>query len=268
MTPSTAAVCDSGAELLAEARFQHRRLDWLPDGARPRTEQEAYACQDALVSRLKQRYGGEIIGYKIACTNRIAQELLHMDSPFCGRMLSSFCFDSPARVEAGAFFMRVIEAEVAFRMARDLPPSSSPMTQEQIADAVEGVIPGIEIVDSRFTDWTTAGAESLIADNACHAAWIKGALVAQWRAIDLAAQEVQLWVNGELTQKGTGAAVLGHPLNALAWLVSHLHSRGTTLEAGQYITTGVTTGIYMGQPGDRIGADFGPLGSVELELGL
>jgi 2-keto-4-pentenoate hydratase len=262
---------DSGARLLAEARFQHRRLSGLPLGARPRTPAEAYACQDALVSLLTEHYGGETIGYKIACTNKIAQELLHMDGPFHGKLLSEFCLESPARIKADAFFMRVMEAEFAFRMARDLAPCLSggavrAPSREEVAEAVEGVMPGIEIVDSRFEEWTTVGAESLIADNACHAAWVKGALVTDWRKLDLAAQEVRLVVNGEVVQKGNGGAVLGHPLNAMQWLVGSLHERGIALKAGQCVTTGVTTDIYFGQPGDRIRAEFGPVGAVQLEL--
>jgi 2-oxo-3-hexenedioate decarboxylase/2-keto-4-pentenoate hydratase len=257
---------DSGARLLAEARFQHRRLRELPAGARPRTAEEAYACQDALVSLLTRHYGGETIGYKIACTNKVAQDLLHMDGPFHGKLLSSFCFDSPAGVKADGFFMRVMEAEFAFRMARDLPPGGQTPTRAEVAEAVEGVLPGIEIVDSRFDEWTTVGAESLIADNACHAAWVKGALVTDWRKLDLGAQEVTLLVNGAALQRGNGAAVLGHPLNALHWLAASLHQRGIPLKAGQYVTTGVATDIYLGQAGDHIRAEFGPVGAVELEL--
>ena len=263
-TPGTAI--ESGARLLAKARFHHRRLSELPSNARPKNSTEAYACQDALVSLLIEHYGGETIGYKIACTNKIAQELLHMDGPFHGKLLSSSSFDSPAKIEAGLFFMRVMEAEFAFRMVRDLSPGAHIPSREEVADAVEGVLPGIEIVDSRFDEWTTVGGESLIADNACHAAWVKGAPVTDWRKLDLAAQEVRLSVNGTVIQKGNGAAVLGHPLNALHWLVGSLHERGIALKAGQYVTTGVTTNIYLGQPGDHISADFGPVGAVELKL--
>jgi 2-keto-4-pentenoate hydratase len=263
---TTGTTFDSGARLLAEARFQHRRLSELPLSARPKNVLEAYACQDALVSLLIEHYGGETIGYKIACTNKIAQELLHMDGPFHGKLLSSSSFDSPAKIEAGGFFMRVMEAEFAFRMARDLAPGARMASREEVADAVEAVLPGIEIVDSRFDEWTTVGGESLIADNACHAAWVKGALVKPWRDLDLAAQEVRLLLNGTVIQKGNGAAVLGHPLNALHWLVGSLHERGIALKAGQYVTTGVTTDIYLGQPGDHVSADFGPVGAVELKL--
>jgi len=167
---------------------------------------------------------------------------------------------------AGDFSMRIIESEFAFQFARDLPPSNHQLGREEIADALAGVLPGIELVDSRFTSWTSVGLPSLIADNACHGAWIKGALSRDWRELDLAAQAVTLSVNGAVMQRGAGSAVLGHPLNALEWLVHRLHARGIGLTAGEYVTTGVTTDIYDAQPGDHLRADFGPVGSVDLTL--
>lgn len=219
--------------------------------------------------KLMEHYGGHGIGYKIACTNVTAQRQLNVDGPFYGRMMSAFCFDSPARVDASQFFMRVVEAEFAFRMARHLPSRDAPYSAEEAAEAVEGVLPGIEIVDSRFDDWTTIGAPSLIADNACHAAWVRGRMTRDWNGIDLASQPVLLTVNAvdgkpKLHREGSGRAVLGHPLNALAWLANRLSAQGRGLEAGQYVTTGVTMEVYMGQRGDSIQADFGPLGAVEL----
>lgn len=254
----------TSAQLLCDARTEHVRLAELPEAVRPKTPEEAYQCQDFLVQRLLDHYGGAGIGYKIACTNVTAQRQLNVDGPFHGRMMSAFCFDSPAHIEAGQFFMRVVEAEFAFRMAHDLPPVSRERSNEEVAAAVEGILPGIEIVDSRFDEWTTIGALSLIADNACHAAWVKGSLLADWRGIDLAGQTVRLMVNGRLHREGSGRAVLGHPLNALTWLANQLSSQGIGLKAGQYVTTGVTMEVYMGQRGDRITADFGPLGQVDL----
>src|SRR4029079_18781181 len=164
-----------------------------------------------------------------------------------GRLLSAFFFESPARVDASKFFMRVVEAEFAFEIARDLPPSATPRSRDEIAAAVKGVLPGIEIVDSRFDDWTTIGAPSLIADNACNAAWVKGRLLADWLSVDLAAQSVRVTVNGKLLREGSGSNVLGHPLSALEWLVNNLSARGLGLQAGQYVTTGVTTEVYMAE---------------------
>ena len=168
----------SASELLAQARINHKRLPELPATIRPKTPGEAYAVQDGLIDQWLAHYGGGVIGYKVACTNVTAQRQLHVDAPFCGRLLSAFFFESssgrPARVDASKFFMRVVEAEFAFEMARDLPPTTAPRSRDEIAAAVKGVLPGIEIVDSRFDDWTTIGAPSLIADNACNAAWVKG----------------------------------------------------------------------------------------------
>ena len=256
----------NSSELLAQARINHKRLPELPGAIRPKAPREAYAVQDALIDRLLTHYGGSVIGYKVACTNVTAQRQLHVDAPFCGRLLSAFFFESPARVDASKFFMRVVEAEFAFEMGRDLPPTAAPRSRQEIAAAVKGILPAIEIVDSRFDDWTTIGAPSLIADNACNAAWVKGRLVADWQNLDLAAQAVRVTVNDKLSREGSGGNVLGHPLNALEWLVNSLSARGLGLKAGQYITTGVTTEVYMAERGDRVTADFGPVGSVDLEF--
>ncbi len=164
----------SGAGLLAQARINHKRLPELPASIRPKTPGEAYAVQDSLIEQLLAHYGGGVIGYKVACTNVTAQRQLNVDAPFSGRLLSAFFFESPARVDASKFFMRVVEAEFGFEMAHDLPPTPQPRSRQEIAAAVKGVLPAIEIVDSRFDEWTTIGAPSLIADNACNAAWVKG----------------------------------------------------------------------------------------------
>ncbi len=250
------------SQRLLDAYVQRERLPELPPDERPDDAQEAYECQGRFVDLLP----GHPIGYKIACTNAIAQRFLNMPEPFYGRLLSATTSDSPARLAADDFFMRIIESEFAFQFARDLPPSERPLDRDQISDALAGVLPGIEIVDSRFTSWTTVGAPSLIADNACHGAWVKGALIKDWRRLDLAAQAIELHVNGSVVQRGSGSAVLGHPLNALQWLVHRLHAQGIGLKAGEYVTTGVTTDIYDAQPGDHIAADFGPVGTVELQF--
>ena len=255
----------SAAHLLAHARINMQRMPHL--GAfRPHTEEDGYHIQRELVRHLCVHFGGDVIGYKIACTNELARKLLNADHPFFGHLLAGTTHASGATLDPSQFFMRVMESEFAFQMARDLSPAAAPHTREQVADAVGGVLPGIEIVDSRYDSWTEVGVPSLIADNDCHGAWVRGSLIKDWRAIDLAAQQVKLLVNGEIKGTGTGEAVLGHPLNALHWLVNAMNQRGMTLKAGQYVTTGVTTDIYMAQPGDQVQADFGAVGAVEVSF--
>lgn len=253
----------TASQLLLDARLKRERVAQLPSGVQPIDAEQAYLSQARYVERLINHYGGETIGYKIACTNEVAQRFLKVSEPFHGRLLSAFSQASPAHFHARDFFMRVIEAEFAFRFVHDVPAGAS---REQIMDAVEGVLPSIEIVDSRYTSWTDMNAAALIADNAAHGAWVRGELVRNWRDFDLAAQKVELHANGKLVQTGSGAAVLGHPLNVLEWLVRRLHARGTGLKAGEYVTTGVTTDVYMAEAGDRVVADFGALGTAEVSF--
>ncbi len=254
----------SAADLLVQARIGHRRLPELPAGVRPVSVAEAYIAQDEVVAGWLAHYGGEVAGYKVACTNVIAQQQLGVDGPFLGRLLSPFCWKSGARLASDGFFMRVVEAEFGFCMRLDLEPVAGGRSRDEVAAAVAGVMPAIEIVDSRFDAWESVGASSLISDNACNGGWVCGKLVRDWRNLDLAAQTVQVWVNGALARQGSGAAVLGHPLNALTWLVNKVNSRGETVRAGQYMTTGVVSEVYMAAPGDEIEATFGPLGAVRV----
>ncbi len=252
----------SASELLVQARIGKRRLAELPPAVRPGSVDEAYVCQDGVVAGWLAHYGGAVAGYKVACTNVIAQQQLGVDGPFYGRLLSPFCWHSGVRLAADGFFMRVIEAEFGFRMGADLAPVAGGRSREEIAVAVEGLLPAIEIVDSRFDDWEHVGAVSLVSDNACNGGWVRGELIRDWRGADLAAQQVQVRVNGAVAREGSGAAVLGHPLNALQWLVNKVNSRGETVRAGQYMTTGVVSAVYMAEAGDEIEADFGSLGTV------
>jgi 2-keto-4-pentenoate hydratase len=126
------------------------------------------------------------------------------------------------------------------------------------------VIPSIEIVDHRYHDWKTVGAASLLADNAIHGCWVPGAPTADWRTIDFARHPTALTINGARTLPGSGAAVLGNPLTVVAWLANELPKFGRRLRKGDRVTTGLTTDVYLAEPGDRLEADFGPLGRVAL----
>ncbi len=252
------------ASLLADARQNRRRLEALPIACRPSDLPSAYECQNALVKRLSAVYGGHRIGYKIACTNKSAQELLALDRPFYGKLMSSFSHTSPARLNVQEFFMCIIEPEFAFAIGKDLPPRSEAYQFDEIALAIDSVFPAIEIVDSRYEDWTKVGALSLIADNACNGSWVKGQCCESWDRIDLSRHPVNLYVNGDCMRNGRGDAVMGHPITALTWLANELSQMREGLHAGDLVSTGITCDVYYAQPGDHIIAEFGEIGQVEI----
>jgi 2-keto-4-pentenoate hydratase len=255
----------AAADYLFDLRQTKRRVPALPADIVPRSLAEGYAVQERLVQRLLDRFGGRPVGYKIACTSELAQRALAVDGPFFGVLLSHSTRPSPATLPGSAFTVRCAEAEFAFEVAADVPAGPA-YTAESIREFLGAALPSIEIVDHRYHDWKSVGAPSLLADNAIHGAWVAGEPYAGWRDIDFARHPVTLTVNGGRTLTGSGAAVLGNPLTVVAWLANELPKFGRRLRRGDRITTGVTTDIYLAEPGDRLAADFGPLGRVSLDF--
>ena len=256
MDPSSARA----AATIIAARRHHRRMPHIDRKHQPESLIEAYAVQDQVVRYL----GGAPEGWKIGCTNVVAQEQLGVGEPFRGRVLRKAVHKSPATISASETMMRVVETELAFRMGASLPLKNAPYTTETVEPAIEALIPSLEIVDSVWEDWEKVGALHLIADNACHAGLILGEDQRNWRDVDLAEFEVSVSLNGGEPMTGKGANALGHPLNSVAWLANDLASLGRELKAGEVVSTGVLTGLIYANAGDHIVADYGQFGKMEL----
>jgi 2-keto-4-pentenoate hydratase len=255
----------AAARLLLEARAAWCQLDdGLPEDCRPRDLADAYEVQDRHVAGLCAAHDAAPIGYKVGCTNATAQKLLGLSEPFSGVLLDRFARQSPASIPGDLCFMRCIEAEFAFRLGGDLPASAAPFDTRVVAEAIAAVLPAIEIVDTRYRSWTTVGALALIADQGSTGLWVAGAEREDWRSFDLPRHTVRLLLNGQPVREGVGGNVLGNPLVSLVWLANDLARRGHGLQAGEVITTGTCIEVYFAAPGDRVCADFGTLGQVEV----
>src|SRR3954447_19953004 len=154
----------------------------LAEKLRPRDPSEAYAIQAAIESHSN----GKLFGWKIAATSEAGQKHINVEGPMAGRIFSETVIPDGGIASMTGNEMRVGEPEFAFRMARDLPPRPSPYTQQEVLDAVDTLHPAIEIPDSRFADFVSAGAAQIIADNACAHLFVLGAPApAGWRMLDL-----------------------------------------------------------------------------------
>jgi 2-keto-4-pentenoate hydratase len=251
---------EQAAKILKDARANHCRIDALPEGCRPQTIDDGYRLQAELVGLT----GVRIVGWKIGSTNKRAQELVGTTEPFAARLLAPNFYHHPAMLDANAFFMRALEAEFAFRLGIDLPPTDAPYSREQTLEVVDALHPSIEISDSRYNDWSAVGAPSLIADNGNDGGFVLGNAVRDWRDSDLSTHAVSLILNGEVVAQGSGANVLADPILALQWFLNDRARRGDYLYAGQVITTGSCTNIVMAGSNDQVRADFGGFGVVEL----
>lgn len=260
--PLDQAAISEGAERLAAARRATKPLSALPESCRPATKAEGYAIQDAF----RVLWGDRVVGWKIGATAKPVQEKFGTDEPFAGPFFARDTFSSPAQTPARSYVHRAVESEFAFRFGTALPPRSTVYTRHEILDAVDALVPAIEIVGPRFDDLLFGRAPTAIADCAVNAGFVLGTPVTQWRDLDVVTHHVTLRVDGKIVAEGTGAAVLGSPLVVLDWAVEHLRRRGITIEAGQLISTGTTTGIVHLEPGQTAAADFGALGEVSLTM--
>jgi len=219
----------------------------------------AYALQTAVTTLS----GAAVVGWKLGATSPASREALGLSGPFYGPLLAPFCFAAGTTVTGAEAFGPGAEGEFALTMGADLPPRDAPYTEDDVAGAVASVCPALEIAGTRLAGGLLkADARHLIADDAANIAFIPGDPVADWRAIDLAAQTVTLTINGEEKATGTGTLALGGPLTALTWFANTLREQGRGLTAGEIITTGTCTGFVPLNPGDHVIVDCGPLGQV------
>jgi 2-keto-4-pentenoate hydratase len=236
----------------------------LPDGLRPETRDQGYKVQAGL-----ERFTAQPpYGWKIAATSVAGQKHIGVDGPLAGRILAERVQAPCATVSLAGNRMLVAELEFAFRFARDLPPRADPYDRAEVLDAVATLHPAVEVPDSRFERFETAGAAQLIAEAACARDFVLGApTTADWRAIDLAAHQVLGTMPRTGEHPGVGSNVLGDPRVALTWLVNELSGQGIALGAGQVVTTGTCVVPIPIRPGDRLHGDFGVLGTIEVAFG-
>jgi 2-keto-4-pentenoate hydratase len=166
---------------------------------------------------------------------------------------------TPASFRFADFLNPGVECEVGLRIGQDLPHGAH--TRESVAAAVAEVFPAIEIVEKRYGDLAELGTPTLIADQVFHAAGVLGAPVADWRGVDLGATRGRMTVAGTVRGEGVGADLLGHPLEALAWLAGSDCAREFGgLKAGQVVFLGsVTPPIWLDGPCDVL-VEFDSLG--------
>ena len=238
------------------------KLENLEASQRPRDRTEAYAIQ----AEIENHSAGVLFGWKIAATSEAGQKHINVDGPMAGRILTDTVIADGGTASMTGNEMRVAEPEFAFRMNADLPPRSSPYTVREVLDAVGTLHPAIEIPDSRFADFVSAGTAQIIADNACAHLFVLGPpTTANWRALDLVEERPVITLRG--TQyTGHGKNVLGDPRVALTWLANELRELGVTLKAGQIVTTGTCHPPLPIQAGDRFEVDFGLLGKVSVSF--
>jgi 2-keto-4-pentenoate hydratase len=257
---------DSDVGQLAAALHQARRsgvaIPPLTAQHPGMTMADGYRVQQELVRRLTAE-GERIVGYKLGLTSAPMQKMLGVDSPDFAPVLSSHLNPDGAALSAAAFIAPRVEAEIALVLRDDL--RGPDCTTLDVAAAVSGAVAALEIVDSRIADWKITLADT-VADLASSGAIVLGPAVLPIAGLDLRVLGMVFTCNGDLVATGAGAAALGNPLQAVAWLVNTLHPLGDYLRAGQFVMTGALHAAVDICAGQNYRAEFDRLGPVGLRV--
>ena len=199
---------------------------------------DAYAIQEALVARMEED-DGPAVGWKVALTSPVMQQMCGVDHPCEGAVLQARVHQSPAVCDTSKLGRLGVEAEIALVIDRDMPASSGPLHPGERRPRSSP--PRTPLLNSWMTvnaDYSKFTAAKLIANNSLNAGIVMGPALENWSGHDLSALKGAMLIDGEVIAEGTGADILGHPLNAIVWLSNSLNARGKMLRRGDVVMCG------------------------------
>jgi 2-oxopent-4-enoate/cis-2-oxohex-4-enoate hydratase len=222
----------------------------------------AYRIQQRMIERRLQA-GERIVGKKIGVTSRAVMNMLGVYQPDFGYLLDGMIFNEGESVPIETLIQPKAEGEIAFVLKKDLMGPG--VTNAEVLAATECVMPCFEIVDSRIRDWKIKIGDT-VADNASCGVFVLGDQAVDPRRLDLSLCGMVLERNGEVIATGAGAAALGSPVNAVAWLANTMGALGIPLKAGEVILSGALAAMCPARAGDNFRVSIGGLGSCSVRF--
>lgn len=242
----------AAALLLAARRDPSKRLAALPDAMKPKDRAGAYAIQAAIAKEF-----GAIGGWKVSPFGADAP-------PMCGALPASGIQASPATVSPDGACMRGIEAELAVKIGRDLPPRATPYSRDEVIAAIASLHPVIELLDSRYVEVTKVDMPSNIADSQSHGGLVYGPGRDDWTDLDLAEVSMEQHVDGKLDASRTGMPG-GDLIGEVVWLANEGSVWAGGLKAGQFVTCGSWSGANRVGAGAKVKVTFASVGEVSVD---
>jgi 2-keto-4-pentenoate hydratase len=257
MTEPTAAAVAS-ARALAEAQRTGVPIGPLSARHPGLTIDDAYDIQRAGIA-MRLDAGARAVGRKVGLTSAAMQGMLGVDQPDHGVVLDSMLVAPGGGLETATLIAPRVEAEIGFVLGE--PLRGADVTLGDVVRATSHVCAALEIIDSRIADWKITIVDT-IADNASSALVVLGEPVSL-DEVDLLSEQATVTV-GDASASGAGRAVLGHPAEAVAWLVRTLALHGEGIAAGEFVIPGAVAAALPFAAGDVIRASFATLGDLEV----
>ena len=226
------------------------------------TIEHAYAIQQRLIAR-RITAGERVVGKKIGVTSQAVMHMLGVFQPDFGILLDGMVYNEGQPIEAKTLIQPKAEGEIAFVLKHDLMGPG--VSAADVIAATEGVMACFEIVDSRIENWKIK-IQDTVADNASCGVFVLGDRLVDPRDVDLGTCGMVLEKNGEIVATGAGAAALGHPANAVAWLANTLGRLGMGLKAGEVVLSGSLGIMVPVQAGDSLRVSIGGIGGCSVRF--
>jgi len=223
---------------------------------------DAYAVQQHLIS-LNKADGARVVGKKIGVTSQAVMDMLGVFQPDFGWLLDNMLYNPGQAIAMNTLIQPKAEGEIAFVLKK--PLQGPGVTAASVLAATEGVMACFEIVDSRIRDWKIK-IQDTIADNASCGVFVLGDKLVSPHGLDLTTCGMVLEKNGSIVATGAGAAALGHPANAVAWLANTLGKYGMGLDAGDIVLSGSLAAMMPVQAGDCLNISIGGIGTCAVRF--
>ncbi|MBS1191305.1 MAG: 2-oxopent-4-enoate hydratase [Rhodocyclaceae bacterium] len=224
--------------------------------------EDAYHIQQRMLSRRLEK-GEKVIGKKIGVTSKVVQQMLNVYQPDFGYLLDGMVYNEGESIPMDTLIQPRAEGEIAFILKKDLMGPG--VTNADVLAATEGVMACFEIVDSRIQDWKIK-IQDTVADNASCGVFVLGDRVVDPKKLDLSLCGMVVEKNGDIIGTGAGAAALGSPVNAVAWLANTLGRLGIPLKAGEVILSGSLAPLFPVQAGDSLRVSIGGIGGCSVRF--
>lgn len=247
---------------LHQALVQQKSVQPLSTRYPDITIEDAYAIQQHMLS-LRITAGERVVGKKIGVTSKAVMDMLGVFQPDFGWLTDGMVFNEGEAVPAASLIQPKAEGEIAFVLRKTLKGPG--VTAADVLAATEGVMACFEIVDSRIQDWKIK-IQDTVADNASCGVFVLGDRLVDPCDVDLGTCGMVLEKNGEIVATGAGAAALGHPANAVAWLANTLGHLGIGLEAGEVILSGSLAAMVPVKAGDSLRVSIGGIGGCSVRF--
>jgi len=253
---------DALAAHLESAELEARDVTKITDDYPQMDWADAYAIQDEIRQR-KEARGQKTVGLKAGFTSFAKMRQMGVDSPVFGFVSDYMACPDGSDVDTKHLIHPKVEAEIC--VVTKAPLRGPGCHIGAVLAAIDFVVPGVEIIDSRYRDFKF-DLKSVIADNTSASRFVVGGRPRNVEDLDLRTLGVVLEKNGQIVSMAAGAAVVGNPAAAVAMLANHLGKQGREIPAGSFIMTGGATEAIAVQPGDNVTARFQDLGSVSMRF--